>query len=63
MRPFLEGIQPMPAAFEQRYVKRLEPRHQKIAKNKCDLATQLRNDIAAFKAKTEPAGDDLDRLN
>ena len=53
----------MPAAFEQRYVKRLEPRHQKIAKNKCDLATQLRNDIAAFKAKTEPAGDDLDRLN
>ncbi len=53
MRPFLEGIQPMPAAFDNRYVKRLEPKHKKAGKNKCDLANQVRNDITAFKATTD----------
>ena len=53
MRPFLEGIKPMPAAFDQRYVKRLEPKHLKAGRNKCDLANQLRNDIAEFKMKTD----------
>src|ERR1700761_5545051 len=50
MRPFLESIEPMPAAFEEKWVKRLDPKVQKIGKNKCDLANQIRNDIAAFKA-------------
>ncbi|WP_083346913.1 inositol-3-phosphate synthase [Terriglobus roseus] len=53
MRPFLEGIEPMPAAFDQRYVKRLDPKKIKTGKNKCDLANQIRNDIAEFKSKTD----------
>ena len=53
MKPFLESIQPMPAAFDQRYVKRLTARNQKVGKNKCDLANQIRNDIAEFKSKTD----------
>jgi len=53
IRPFLESIQPMPAAFDQHYVKRLTAQHQKIGKNKCDLANQIRNDIAEFKTKTD----------
>src|SRR6201999_2231658 len=46
MRPFLESIEPMPAAFDQRWVKRLDPKVQKKGKNKCDLANQIRNDIS-----------------
>ncbi len=53
MRPFLEGIEPMPAVFDQRWVKRLSPKVQKVGKNKCDLANQIRNDIAEFKTKTD----------
>src|SRR5580693_9202481 len=53
MRPFLESIEPMPAAFDQRWVKRLTPKHQKVGKNKCDLASQIRNDIAEFKTRTD----------
>src|ERR1700744_3799410 len=53
MRPFLESIEPMPAAFEERYVKRLTPKKTKVGKNKCDLANQIRNDIAEFKTKTD----------
>ena len=53
MRPFLESIEPMPAAFDQRYVKRLDPKKIKTGKNKCDLANQIRNDIAEFKSKTD----------
>src|SRR6202020_1458717 len=53
MKPFLESIEPMPAAFDQRWVKRLDPRVQKVGKNKCDLANQIRNDIAEFKTKTD----------
>ncbi len=53
MRPFLEGIEPMPAAFDQHYVKRLTGQKVKTGKNKCDLANQIRNDIAEFKTKTD----------
>jgi myo-inositol-1-phosphate synthase len=53
MKPFLESIEPMPAAFNQHYVKRLTAKNQKIGKNKCDLANQIRNDIAEFKTKTD----------
>jgi len=52
MRPFLESIQPMPAAFDQEWVKRLTPKTQKKGKNKCDLANQIRNDIAEFRSKS-----------
>ncbi len=53
IRPFLESIEPMPAAFNQNYVKRLTPKKIKTGKNKCDLANQIRNDIAEFKSKTD----------
>jgi myo-inositol-1-phosphate synthase len=53
MKDFLQSIEPMPAAFDQRWVKRLNPKVQKIGKNKCDLANQIRNDIAEFKTRTD----------
>jgi myo-inositol-1-phosphate synthase len=53
IRPFLEGIEPMPAVFDQYYVKRLEGKIVKKGRNKCDLASQIRNDIAEFKTKTD----------
>ncbi len=34
MKPFLESIEPMPAVFDQRWVKRLNPTCQKVGKNK-----------------------------
>jgi myo-inositol-1-phosphate synthase len=51
IKEFLEGIVPMPAVFDQYYVKRLEGVNVKTGKNKRDLAEQLRADIRAFKAK------------
>src|SRR6202040_3314122 len=53
IRPYLESIEPMPAVFDQHYVKRLTSKKIKTGKNKCDLATQTRNDIAEFKSKTD----------
>ena len=53
IRPFLESIEPMPAAFDQNYVKRLTGTHIKSGKNKRDLAEQIRKDIQAFKKKTD----------
>ncbi len=53
IRPFLESIEPLPAVFDQHYVKRLTPKKIKTGKNKCDLANQIRNDIAEFKTKTD----------
>ncbi|MBI3983112.1 MAG: inositol-3-phosphate synthase, partial [Gemmatimonadetes bacterium] len=49
---FLKGILPMPAVFEQRYVKRLSGTNVKRGKTKRDLAEQLREDIRAFKARS-----------
>jgi myo-inositol-1-phosphate synthase len=48
---FLKGISPMPAVFEQSYVKRLEGVNVKTGKTKRDLAEQLRQDIRNFKSK------------
>ncbi|MEO6803547.1 MAG: inositol-3-phosphate synthase [Granulicella sp.] len=53
IKPYLESIEPMPAAFNQHYVKRLTGQKIKTGKNKCDLANQIRNDIAEFKTKTD----------
>ena len=53
IRPFLESIQPMPAVFDQYYVKRLNGTNVKKGKNKCDLAEQVRADIQAFKKVTD----------
>jgi myo-inositol-1-phosphate synthase len=53
IRPFLESIEPMPAVFDQHYVKRLTGTRIKTGKNKCDLANRIRNDIAEFKTRTD----------
>ena len=49
LKPYLETIKPLPAVFDQYYVKRLHGTHVKKGKNKKDLADQLRADIQAFK--------------
>jgi len=49
LKPYLETIKPLPAVFDQYYVKRLHGTHVKKGKNKRDLADQLRADIQAFK--------------
>jgi len=48
---FLKGITPMPAVFNQHYVKRLQGTNVKQGKNKRDLAEQLRADIREFKQR------------
>jgi myo-inositol-1-phosphate synthase len=48
---FLKGITPMPAVFDQFYVKRLEGTNVKKGKSKRELAEALRKDIRDFKAK------------
>jgi myo-inositol-1-phosphate synthase len=47
---FLKSIKPMPAAFDQYYVKRLNGTNVKSAPSKLDLANQIRQDIRDFKA-------------
>jgi myo-inositol-1-phosphate synthase len=49
IKPELEAIRPMPAVFEQAYVKRLDGPHVKRGRNKMELADQLREDIRSFK--------------
>jgi myo-inositol-1-phosphate synthase len=51
VRGELEAIKPMPAVFDQRYVKRLDGPNVKKGKNKRDLAEQVIADIRAFKAR------------
>jgi len=46
---FLKAIKPMPAVFDQHYVKRLQGTNVKQGKTKRDLAEQLRADIRKFK--------------
>jgi myo-inositol-1-phosphate synthase len=57
IRPELEQIRPMPAVFDQRYVKRLEGPNVKKGRNKRELAEALREDIRRFKEEHR-----LDRL-
>jgi myo-inositol-1-phosphate synthase len=49
LKPYLETIKPLPAVFDQYYVKRLNGTHVKKGKNKRDLANQVRADIQAFR--------------
>ena len=53
LKPYLETIKPMPAVFDQYYVKRLHGTHVKKGKNKRDLAEQVRADIRAFKKSVD----------
>ncbi len=49
IRPELEAIQPWPAVFDRRYVKRLDGPNVKKGTSKKDLAEQVRADIQKFK--------------
>src|SRR5512139_1561587 len=57
LKPELEAIKPMTAVFEQAYVKKLSGPNLKKGTSKLDLAQQVMNDIASFKAQH-----DCDRL-
>ena len=57
VKPFLEGIHPMKAVFDQKYVKKLSGTWVKEGANWYDLAEQLREDIRTFKKEN-----DCDRL-
>jgi myo-inositol-1-phosphate synthase len=49
LKPYLETIKPLPAVFDQHYVKRLHGTHVKKGKNKRDLANQVIEDIRNFR--------------
>ena len=49
IRDFLQTIKPMPAVFDQYYVKRLEGTNVKQGKTKAELAELIRKDIRDFK--------------
>jgi myo-inositol-1-phosphate synthase len=53
VKKFLRTIKPMKAAFYQHYVKNLSGPNVKKAKNKFELAEQLREDIRNFKKKSK----------
>jgi len=55
IRPELEQIQPWPAVFDRRYVKRLDGPNVKKGATKRDLADQVREDIRRFKEKHQLA--------
>lgn len=50
IKDYLESIKPMPAVFDQYYVKRLNPSNVKHAPTKLQLAEAIRQDIRDFKA-------------
>lgn len=51
VRSELEAVRPMPAVFDQQYVKRLDGPNVKRGRTKRDLADALVDDIRAFKAQ------------
>jgi myo-inositol-1-phosphate synthase len=53
VKKFLSGIKPMKAAFDRNYCRNLDGAHVKKAKNKYDMALQIKQDIADFKKKTK----------
>ncbi len=53
LKPQLSKVKPMPAVFDQNFVKRLSGTHVKQGKNKMELAEQLMADIVEFKKKNK----------
>src|SRR5256712_2977609 len=49
IKPFLQSIKPMPAVFDQYYVKRLQGTNVKRGKTKRELAEQLREGMRNFR--------------
>jgi myo-inositol-1-phosphate synthase len=52
VKNFLQEIRPMPAVFEQNFVKNLHGENLKRGKTKMDLAEQVMDDIQKFKKKS-----------
>jgi myo-inositol-1-phosphate synthase len=55
VKPFLSKIKPMKAAFDKEYVKRLDGTWVKKAKNKYELAQQIKEDIENFRKSSRAA--------
>ena len=53
VKDFLEGIRPMPAVFEQKFVKNLHGRNLKKGKSKMELAEQVMDDIREFRRRQD----------
>lgn len=53
IRPRLEVLNPLPAVFDRRYVKRLDGTHVKRGSNKLELAEQVMDDIRRFADETK----------
>jgi myo-inositol-1-phosphate synthase len=51
VKDFLEGIRPMPAVFEQKFVKNLHGKNLKKSKSKMELAEQVMDDIREFRRR------------
>src|SRR5208283_5325390 len=52
LKGFLKTVEPMPAAFEQKWVKNLHPNNIKSSQSKMDLAEQVMEDIQRFKKQS-----------
>ena len=52
LKPFLAAIRPMPAVFDQQYVRRLEGPNVKKAATKWDAAQMLMDDILGFREQS-----------
>ena len=52
VKPLLQSIRPMRAAFDREYVRNLDGTHVKRGDTKYDLALQLKEDIAQFQKKS-----------
>jgi myo-inositol-1-phosphate synthase len=55
VKDFLTEIKPMPAAFDQKWVKNLHGDNVKAGKTKMDLAEQVMKDIEGFKKRSRAA--------
>ncbi len=55
IKPFLSRIRPMPAVFEQKFVKNLHGENIKKGRTKMHLAEQLMDDIDKFRKRTGAA--------
>jgi len=53
IKDFLTKLEPMPAVFDRKYVKKLDGPNVKKGKNWMELAEQVRQDIRDFKAKNK----------
>ena len=53
VKDFMEGIRPMPAVFEQKFVKNLHGKNLKRFKSKMELAEQVMDDIREFRRRED----------